>query len=74
LTIRLEAVIDKIIHNNQTTFMKGRNIISGLHEFLHETKKRKKVGIILKLDFEKAYNKVNWKLIFYCLEKKEGLG
>jgi len=24
----------------------------------------------LKLDFEKAYNKVNWKLIFDCLEKR----
>jgi hypothetical protein len=34
--------------------MKGRNIMSGLHEFLHETKKGKKVGIILKLDFEKS--------------------
>jgi hypothetical protein len=41
-------------------FMEGRNIMSGimaLHEVLHETKKTKKVGIVLKLDFEKAYDK-----------------
>jgi hypothetical protein len=40
--------------------MEGRNIMSGimaLHEVLHETKKTKKVGIVLKLDFEKAYDK-----------------
>lgn len=64
LTIRLESVADKIIHGNQTTFMKGRNIMTGilcLHEILHE---------ILKLDFEKAYDKVNWKLLFECMEKR----
>lgn len=41
-----------------------------LHEILHETKRWKEVGIILKLDFEKAYDKVNWKLLFACLEKR----
>lgn len=72
LTIRLEEVADKIIHCNQTAFMKGRNIMTGilsLHEILHETKK-KEIEIILKLDFEKAYDKVNWKLLFECMEKR----
>jgi len=73
LTLRLEVVADKLIHNTQTAFMKKRNIMSGimcLHEILHETKRRKEVGVILKLDFEKAYDKVNWKLLFTCLEKR----
>jgi hypothetical protein len=51
--------------------MKGRNIMNGvlaLHEILHETKRRKEKGIILKLDFEKAYDKVNWEFLFNCLE------
>jgi hypothetical protein len=42
--------------------MKGRNIMSGvlaLHEILHETKIRKECGVIFKIDFEKAYDKVN---------------
>lgn len=43
-----------------------------LHEILHETKRKKEVGIVLKLDFEKAYDKVKWKLLFTCLER-EGL-
>jgi hypothetical protein len=38
--------------------MKGRNIMSGIM-VLHETKRKNQIGIILKLDFEKAYNKVN---------------
>lgn len=61
LTIRIEKVADKLIYNTQTAFMKGRNIMSGifcLHEILHETKRRKEIGVILKLDFEKAYDKV----------------
>jgi hypothetical protein len=31
-----------------------------LHETLHELRRKKQKGIILKLDFEKAYDKVNW--------------
>jgi hypothetical protein len=38
-----------------------------LHEILHETKKRKQFGIVLKLDFEKAYDKVKWDFLFECL-------
>lgn len=47
----------RLIHVTQTAFMKGRNITSGimcLHEIMHETKRRKEVGVLLKIDFEKA--------------------
>jgi hypothetical protein len=67
LTIRLETVADKLIPNTQIAFMKNRNIMSGimcLHEIVHETKRRNEIGVILKLDFEKAYYKVNWNLLF----------
>jgi hypothetical protein len=30
-----------------------------LQEFLRDTKYRKQKGVVLKLDFEKAYDKVN---------------
>ena len=62
LAINLEAVADKLIHNTQIAFMKKRNIVSRimcLHEILHETKRRKEIGVILKIDFEKAYDKIN---------------
>jgi hypothetical protein len=70
LTIRLERVAEKLIHSNQSAFMKGRNIMSGimiLHEVLHEAKRKNRIGIILKLDFEKAYDKVKWSFLFECL-------
>ena len=42
--------------------MTGRYIMEGvaiLQETIHELKKKKQSEIILKLDFEKAYDKVN---------------
>jgi hypothetical protein len=45
--------------------MQGRNILDGvvtLHETVHELHSKKLNGVILKLDFEKAYDKV--KMVF----------
>ena len=47
----------RMILNTQSAFLKDCNIMNGvlaLHEILHETKKNKEVGVILKLDFEKS--------------------
>ena len=67
LTLRLEKVVDKLILTTQSAFIKGKNIMNGvmaLHEILHETKWNKELGVILKLDFKKAYEKVNWDFLF----------
>ena len=71
LTLRLENIAEKLILVNQTAFMKRRDIMNGimaLHEILHETKKNNEVGIVLKLDFKKAYDKVCWEFLFDCLK------
>lgn len=34
---------------------------------------KRKSGIILKLDFEKAYNKINWNFMMEVLKKKNFL-
>lgn len=73
LTIRVEPFATQLIHESQTAFMKGRNITFGimcLCEIIHETKRKKEVGVLLKIDFEKAYNKVSWKLLFECLQMR----
>jgi hypothetical protein len=36
------------------------NNILSLHEIWHETKRRGENGVILKLNFEKAYDKLHW--------------
>jgi hypothetical protein len=41
-----------------------------LHETLHELRRKKQKGIILKLDFEKAYDKVNWVFLQQVLRMK----
>jgi hypothetical protein len=63
LTNRLVPVAKKIIRKNQTGFIHGRNILEGvvvLHEVLHELHRTKARGLILKIDFEKAYDRVRW--------------
>jgi hypothetical protein len=34
-----------------------------LHEIIHEMHKKKQDGVILKIDFKKAYDKINWSFI-----------
>jgi hypothetical protein len=74
LTKRLTRVAESVISTTQTTFIPGRNILEGvvvLHETLHEIRKIKKRGVIMKLDFEKEYDKVQWSFLFEVLERKE---
>ena len=65
-------VPSKVIGPSQSAFLPGRYILEGaivLHETLHELKK-KMDELILKLDFEKAYDKVNWSFLQHVLRMK----
>ena len=42
-----------------------------LHETIHELHRKKQNGVILKLDFEKAYDKLKWPFIQQVLGMKE---
>jgi hypothetical protein len=68
LTIRLEPVANRIINEARTTFIKGRNIMTSILA-LHEVKRSKKIGVVFKIDFEKAYDKVHWDFLIQCLVK-----
>lgn len=41
-----------------------------LHEIMHELKKKKMSGVILKIDFEKAYDNIRWDFVEEVLIKK----
>jgi exonuclease III len=59
---RITDIAEKVISPSQSAFIPGRNIMEGvvmLHETIHELHRKKMNGVILKLDFEKAYDKVN---------------
>jgi hypothetical protein len=63
---RLTGIPEELIRPSQTAFMPGRNIMEGvviLHETIHELHTKKMNGVILKLDFEKAYDKVKWSFL-----------
>jgi hypothetical protein len=73
LMLRFEGCMSRIIHRCQTTFIKGRNIMDGvmiLHEILDDVKWKKKDGLIVKLDFEKAYDKISWEFLFDMLSHR----
>ena len=65
-TSRLNSVADHVVRPSQTAFMQGRNILDGvviLHETVHAMHRKKLNGLILKIDFEKAYDKVKWSFL-----------
>ena len=66
---RVEKYADKLISLSQNVFVKGRNIMDGimtLHELLNYTHVKKRTAVVLKLDFENAYDKVNWGFLLEC--------
>jgi hypothetical protein len=72
-TNRLSTVAHKIIKPTQTAFLPGRNIMEGaviLHETIHELHSKKQDGVIFKIDFEKAYDKVKWSFLQQTLRMK----
>jgi hypothetical protein len=76
LNNRLIAVADRLIASNQTAFIKGRYILESVvaaHEIIHEVHRSKESGVILKLDYEKAYDRVSWSFLEDML-KSRGFG
>ncbi|CAL1406862.1 unnamed protein product [Linum trigynum] len=65
ITNRLKPIMKKLVSPRQSSFIPGRqttdNIIV-LQEVLHTLRKRKgkKGGIVLKIDLEKAYDRLRW--------------
>jgi hypothetical protein len=59
LNNRLEQICDRLLTPNQIAFVKGRYLLESVvsaHEILHDSMKRKEKGLILKLDYKKAYD------------------
>jgi hypothetical protein len=72
LSRRLVDILPNIIHINQTGFIKNRYIgqnIRAVIDILHYTKEENMPGILLAIDFEKAYDSVEWLFIQMVLKK-----
>ncbi|GLT87534.1 hypothetical protein SLE2022_056130 [Rubroshorea leprosula] len=58
--------MDSLIRPHQFALIEGRQITDGiiiLNKMLHEAKSNKKPVLIFKVDFEKAYDSVNWNFL-----------
>jgi hypothetical protein len=54
-------------------FIKGRYIIESVvtaHEIIHSVHQSEEPGVVLKLDYEKAYDKVSWNFLLDVLTKR----
>ena len=63
---QLKSTLDDLIHENQKGFISGGFIgenIRLINDVLYETKNRNLQGLILSIDFEKAFGTVSWKFI-----------
>jgi hypothetical protein len=63
LAARLASVIGSLIPNTQKVFLKGRQLVEGVvvvNEVIDFAKKSGKDCLILKVDFEKVYDFVDW--------------
>ncbi|XP_022002156.1 uncharacterized protein LOC110899580 [Helianthus annuus] len=66
LANRLKTVIGKVVSNSQSAFIKGKYILDGpliVNEIIAWCKRNKKKMFLLKIDFEKAYDNVNWHFV-----------
>ncbi|PNX82715.1 cysteine-rich receptor-like protein kinase [Trifolium pratense] len=63
LANRLRQVIGSVISESQTAFVKNRQILDGIliaNEVVDEARNFKKDLLLFKVDFEKAYDSVDW--------------
>jgi len=73
LSNRIKKVIEKVINGTQSAFLSNRGLLDSVlvvNEVMDELRRRKKSRVIVKLDFEKAYDSVSWEFLFYMMDGK----
>ena len=70
ITERIKPVLDKIIHPDQKGFVSGRyigEVVRTCYDTLDFAKNNNKSGLLLLIDFEKAFDSISFKFIEKCL-------
>ena len=63
LATRMKKVLPSVIHHNQTGFVEGRRIVDSIRiiqDIMSYAKQNKLGGMLLFIDFEKAFDSINW--------------
>lgn len=72
LASRIKMTIPVVVGEVQSAFSGGKNIQDGIliaNEVVEEWKRCRKRGLIIKLDFEKAFDKLNWNYLLKIMER-----
>ena len=70
LAKRLEHILPDLIHYNQNAYVKGRSIFDAVRtidDVLEYTKRSKQSGVLVTIDFEKAFDSLDHKFLFKVL-------
>ena len=68
---RIKTVLPQIIHHNQSGFIKGRfigEVARSILDIIDYTESLKLPGILLFIDFEKAFDSIEWDFLYQSLE------
>jgi hypothetical protein len=74
LTARLARVMDRLVAPTQSAFLKGRQLVDGvviINEVVDLARRNGQGCLIFKVDFEKAYDSVEWSFLEYMLGRFE---
>ena len=69
---RIKTVLPDIIHQNQTGYVKDRFIgetIRSIYDIMDFTATENIPGLMIFIDFQKAFDSVEWAFLIKCLEK-----
>lgn len=67
---KIKLVLSKTIDSSQSIFLKGKGLLDSTlvaNEVVDEIKREKKSGIVVKVDYEKAYNSVDWNFLYHMM-------
>ena len=71
LANRMKKVLDKMISNSQTGFLKGRYIgdsIRLVYDIINHCNFSDMKGLLILIDFENAFDSISWKFIYQVLK------
>ena len=71
IATRITKILPEIIHSNQTGYVSGRyteEAARSILEVMEYTKTFNIPGVLLFIDFEKAFDSLEWNFMFKCLE------
>ena len=71
IAARVKDVLPSIIHHNQTSYVKDRHIgetVRSIFDIMEFTDNENIPGILISIDFRKAFDTLEWHYLFSCLK------